>query len=143
MPGPHFQQLIGVTSEAAPLGIVGDLLKSGVAQVPFDALLAEDVDALGAAEYHASLATPPAEELAAVLASLELAAVVEVMAALADGHLQNVVQTDLGHGSQREAQMLEAGRTVILQLCYCIDVRVNLVVFLKVFYGGLIVDEIL
>lgn len=100
VPGTHFQQLVGVASEAAPLGIVGDLLESGLAQVPFNALLAEDVDALGAAEHDASLATPAAEELAAVLAPLELAAVVEVMAAFADGHFEDVVQPDLGHRGQ-------------------------------------------
>ena len=65
------------------------------------------------------------------------------MAAFADGHFEDVVQPDLGHRGQRETQVFEARRTVILELRYRVDVRINLVVLLKVLYGGLIVDEIL
>lgn len=110
------QQLVGIAAEAAPLAVVGDLLVRGGAQVSLDALFAEHVDAFRAAQDDPSLSTPSAEEFAAVFSLLELATVVELMAGLADGHLEDVVQADLGNGGQRQANVLEAGGAMVLKL---------------------------
>lgn len=139
----QIQQLRGVAPEAAPCGVIGNLLIHGSAQVALNALLAEYVDAFRAAEDDSALAAPAAEELAAILATLKLAAVVELEAGLAHGHFQDIVKSDLGHSRQGETQMLEAGRAVVLQLCHRVHIRVDLVVFLKILNGRFIVDQVL
>lgn len=70
------------------------------AQIPFNAVLAEDKVAFGATENHAALAAPPAVQFAAILALLELAAVVKLVAGLAHGDFEDIVQADFGNGGQ-------------------------------------------
>lgn len=143
MLGADRNELRRVTTETTPLGVLGDPLVRGIAQVPLDALLAEHIDAVRAAEDHSALATPTTEELTAILAALEFAAVVELMAGFAHGDLQDVVQTDLGHGGQRESKMFEAGGAVVLELGYRVYVRVDLVVLFEIFNGCFVVDKVL
>lgn len=132
-----------VTPETTPLGVLGDLLVRGTAQVPFDALLAEHVDAVRAAEDDSALPAPTTEEFTAILTALKFAAVVELVAGFAHGDLEDVVQTDLGHGGQRQSKMFEAGGAVVLELGNRVYVRVDLVVLFKVFNGCFVVDKVL
>lgn len=124
--GPQRPEDLGGAVEAVPVLVLLNVHDHALGQVLYDARLAEDVRAGGAAVDLAALPAPAAVQLRAVLALGELAAVVEVVALDAVRHTKDWMHLDVVLGGGCRAQMQAAHGAVYLALVHHIHGGVHL-----------------